>query len=40
MQATGVALVAVGLGVSWLPLGIVAAGAGLVLFGLALERSN
>jgi len=40
LQASGVAVLALGLGLNWWPLGIVAAGAGLLLFGLAIERSN
>lgn len=38
LQIAGVALIAVGLGILFLPLGVIAAGAGCVLFGLALER--
>lgn len=40
LQACGVAVFALGLSLIWLPLGIVAAGVGMVLFGLAIERSN
>jgi hypothetical protein len=39
-QAIGVAVIAVGLGLFWLPAGIIAAGAGVLLFGLALERGK
>ena len=35
LQACGVAAVSVGLALVWLPIGIVAAGIGLLLFGLA-----
>ena len=37
---TGIALVSVGVGLWFLPAGIIVAGVGLVLFGLALERGK
>jgi hypothetical protein len=37
LQAVGVAVTALGLGLIWFPLGVLAVGAGLLLFGLALE---
>lgn len=39
LQATGIAFVAIGVGLWFIPAGIVVAGVGMVLFGLALERS-
>lgn len=40
LQATGIAVIALGAGL-WIPqLGVVIAGVGIVLFGLALERGN
>jgi hypothetical protein len=40
LQAVGIAAIAVGFGL-WLPfLGVIVAGVGLVLFGLAMERSK
>jgi hypothetical protein len=39
LQIAGVALVAIGLGLFFLPLGIIAAGAGCILFGLVVERN-
>jgi hypothetical protein len=38
LQISGLAAVAVGAGLIFVPVGIIVAGAGLVLFGLALER--
>jgi hypothetical protein len=38
LQITGLAAVAVGAGLIFMPVGIIVAGAGLLLFGLALER--
>jgi hypothetical protein len=38
LQAAGVAVVALGVGLWFAPAGVIAAGVGLVLFGLALER--
>jgi hypothetical protein len=40
VQAAGVVAIAIGLGLIWMPLGIVAAGIGTLLFGIALERSE
>ena len=40
LQITGIAIVAVGAGLAWLPAGFIVAGLGCVLFGLALERSK
>lgn len=39
LQVTGVALVAIGAGLIFPPLGIILAGAGAIVFGLAMERS-
>jgi hypothetical protein len=39
-QAVGITVVAVGVGMAWLPAGVIVGGVGLVLFGLALERSK
>ena len=39
LQATGITFVAVGVGLWFVPAGIVVAGVGMVLFGLALERN-
>lgn len=38
LQIAGIAAIAVGAGLIFVPAGIVAAGVGAVLFGLALER--
>ena len=40
LQAVGAATVSLGLGLVWLPLGIIALGVFSVLFGIALEREN
>jgi hypothetical protein len=40
LQASGCFIAAVGLGMAWLPLGILAGGVALVLFGLAIERGK
>lgn len=40
LQAIGIATIAVGFGFWLLPVGIIVAGIGMVLFGLALERSK
>lgn len=40
LQVAGVGAIAVGGFLIWLPLGFIISGAGLVLFGLALERSK
>jgi hypothetical protein len=38
LQVTGVALVAIGAGLIFPPLGIILAGVGATVFGLAMER--
>jgi hypothetical protein len=38
LQASGIAVIAIGVGLWFLPAGIIFAGIGLTLFGLALER--
>lgn len=38
LQVTGIALVSLGVGFMFPPAGVVIAGVGMVLFGLALER--
>ena len=38
LQIAGVSFIAIGLGIFFPPLGVIAAGVGCVLFGLALER--
>jgi hypothetical protein len=38
MQATGVAVVAIGVGLWFVPAGLVVAGVGMMLFGMAIER--
>ena len=38
LQVTGVALVAIGAGLIFPPLGVILAGVGAVVFGLAMER--
>lgn len=40
IQVLGITLVSVGVGLAYPPAGVVVAGIGLVLFGLALERSK
>ena len=40
LQAIGVAAVTVGLGLIYVPAGVIAGGVGVLLFGLALERSG
>ena len=35
LQAAGCAVVSIGLGLAWLPLGVIAAGASLILFGIS-----
>ena len=40
LQASGVVITAIGLGFIWFPLGILAIGAGVLLFGLALENGG
>jgi hypothetical protein len=38
MQIGGIAAVAIGAGLVFIPAGVIVAGIGLVLFGLAMER--
>jgi hypothetical protein len=38
LQAAGLAVVAIGVGLWFVPAGIIVAGVGCLLFGLALER--
>jgi len=38
LQAAGIAVVSIGVGLWFPPAGVVVAGIGIVLFGLALER--
>jgi len=38
LQIGGATLIAVGAALAWLPLGLIAAGAFAILFGLSLER--
>lgn len=40
LQASGVAVIAIGLGLVWFPLGVLAVGAGVLLFGLALDKGG
>jgi len=40
LQAVGAVAISVGLGMMWLPLGVVAGGILTILFGLAWERRN
>jgi hypothetical protein len=40
LQVAGVVSVAVGAFLIWVPAGFIVAGAGLILFGLAAERSK
>lgn len=40
LQAFGIAVVATGLALMYLPLGIVSAGVGVLLFGIALEKGK
>jgi len=39
-QIVGIAVIAIGLGLVYAPVGVIALGAGILLFGLALERSK
>lgn len=39
-QAFGVLIISIGFGLIYPPAGVIIAGVGLVLFGLALERSK
>ena len=38
LQVAGVAVIAIGIGLFNVPAGVIAAGIGVLLFGLALER--
>lgn len=40
LQVAGITLVSVGVGLWFLPAGVVVAGLGLVLFGIAIERGK
>jgi hypothetical protein len=40
LQIVGVTVIAVGAGLIYPPLGVVLAGVGLTIFGLAMERSK
>lgn len=40
LQAFGIVILSVGLGLAWLPLGVIAFGAGVLLFGLAVEKPS
>jgi hypothetical protein len=40
LQIAGALTVSLGLGLVWLPLGLVAVGTFALLFGLAVERNN
>lgn len=40
LQASGVVITAIGLGFVWFPLGVLAVGVGVLLFGLALENGD
>lgn len=40
LQATGIAVISVAVGLIFVPAGLVCAGVGVLLFGLALERSS
>lgn len=40
MTAAGLVLVSVGFALAWLPLGVIVAGAGLVVLGLGWERAQ
>jgi hypothetical protein len=40
IQAIGIAVVALGVGLTYPPAGVVVAGIGMILFGLAFERSK
>lgn len=40
LQATGITVIAFGVGLWFLPAGIVVLGAGAVLFGIAMERGK
>jgi hypothetical protein len=40
LQATGIAVISVAVGLIFLPAGLICVGVGVLLFGLALERSD
>jgi hypothetical protein len=40
LQVVGISLVSVGVGLWFLPAGIIVAGLGFVLFGIAIERGK
>lgn len=40
LQIAGISLVSLGVGLWFFPAGVIVAGAGLVLFGIALERGK
>lgn len=40
LQIAGIAVIALGVGFIFIPAGIIIAGIGALLFGLALERGN
>lgn len=40
LQASGIAVIAVGAGLVYFPAGLIVAGVGILLFGLAWERSG
>jgi hypothetical protein len=40
LQAIGVTVIAVGLGLIWPPAGVIAIGIGILLFGIAWEKSG
>lgn len=39
LQVSGAVLVSVGAALIWLPLGVILAGAAMLVFGLAMERN-
>ena len=40
LQIVGAVLASIGLGIVWIPLGVIALGTFALLFGIALERVN
>jgi hypothetical protein len=40
LQIIGAVLASIGLGIIWIPLGVITLGVFSVLFGIALERDN
>jgi hypothetical protein len=40
LQASGIAVISVGVSIIFLPAGLVVAGAGILLFGLALDKGG